>query len=121
VSERTVDSETLRSWMADGKVLWLIHGSGSGSFRGAHLPGAICLADLGQARAALGADERIVVYGDDLACSTTRRWRTALTDMGYTDVWWYAAGMTQWRRIGGPVEGTNAREAPPGASLGACF
>ncbi|HSI93321.1 MAG TPA: rhodanese-like domain-containing protein [Jiangellaceae bacterium] len=100
-----IDGETLRSWLAAGDPIALVHAGAATSFREGHLPGAVAFSDVDQAAGSLRSTDVVVVYGRDDACTTSRAMAAELARRGFSHVSWYAGGMAEWVAAGSPTEG----------------
>jgi rhodanese-related sulfurtransferase len=102
----TVDRPTLLALLGR-RDTWLLHADGPGSFRRAHLPGAIRFDTLEHALAVVRQDDRVVVYGPDARSPHAPRWVADLLRHGHERVWWYRDGIAGWQAAGGRIEGTD--------------
>jgi hypothetical protein len=111
----TIAGTQLRSRLAAGDPIWLIHVPASTFARG-HLLGAVAFGELARIRDTLQPRDTVVVYGPDEACTASRDLVVELRHQGYGDCWWFADGLRGWAAAGGDVEGTDDRPGAPRAA-----
>jgi hypothetical protein len=112
----TIAAAELRSRLAAGEPIWLIHVPAN-TFAGGHLLGAVAFGELARIRDSLRPQDTVVVYGPDAACTASRDLVVELRRRGYGDSWWFADGLRGWAAAGGDVEalhrGTDDRAGAP--------
>ena len=109
----TVDAPTLA---AGASAAQIVDVRGDAEWESGHIPGAVhlFLGDLPDESARLSRDRPIVV-----ACQGGTRASIAaslLRAHGFSDVTTFPGGLTEWRRLGFPVESNNAASAPASSS-----
>jgi rhodanese-related sulfurtransferase len=95
--------EELRSRLAAGDPIWLVHVP-AGTFGRGHLLGAVAFGDLARVCHSLRPQDTVVVYGPDAGCTVSRDLVEQLRRQGYVDSWWFADGLRGWVAAGGEVE-----------------
>lgn len=106
---RRIARDELQAALGDGSVR-LVSALGGWAFAAVHIPGSVHFESPRAAFAALDPAERIVVYGCDDDCPAGIAAYRALIARGYRDVCWYAAGITDWKAAGLPLDGTGLEE-----------
>lgn len=101
----TVDRDTLKAWMEDGKPLTVVDVLSPESYAKAHIKGAvnIPLAQIGERAKDLPKDGRIVLYCANFKCRASTRATEMLKALGFSDVHDYEGGKKDWIEGGLPT------------------
>jgi len=112
-----VDTETLNSWVADGKQMIVVDTMPADSFAKGHIPNAVNIelpkkaADLTADQkdaflAALGADKdaTVVIYCGFVACERSHVGATIAKEAGFNNVYRYPGGIVAWQNAGYEVQ-----------------
>ena len=102
---QTIEREELKAELDAGRPVRLVMTMHQTHYDLAHIPGSVQLFDPETARATLELDDDIVVYCSDRACSASRIVGQKLIDAGYSQVRYYAGGLSDWQSAGYPLEG----------------
>lgn len=103
----TIDTEAVKRLADEGAQL--VEVLPKDAFDREHLPGATCipLVDMTEASTlGLDRDRPIVVYCYDLQCDLSPRAAAWLEELGFTEVYDYAASKVAWLAYGLPSEGS---------------
>ena len=105
---KTVNRTELWGWIQAKEKVILVEAQPQAEFDKAHLPDALRIekADVDTLAPKLltEKDARIVVYGADLESQTSRPVVGRLIELGYTNVFDYREGKSDWMKAGHPVE-----------------
>ena len=102
----------------DSKLVMVV---GPWEFRAKHIPGSLGFPSPRTALAALGRDDKIILYASDRYRVNTAAAAHALAAHGYRNVRSYPGGLADWEAAGYPVEGDtlgagSTRRCPHGHS-----
>jgi rhodanese-related sulfurtransferase/CBS domain-containing protein len=114
----TVDRQQVHQLINEGA--YLVEVLPAAEYADEHLPGAINipLKELDRDRVReLDLDHPVVVYCYDDPCDLSPRAAARLDSLGFTQVYDYAAGKTDWGSAGLPLEGANASQTRAGAHV----
>jgi rhodanese-related sulfurtransferase/CBS domain-containing protein len=114
----TVDRQQVQRLVNEGAHL--VEALPAAEYADEHLPGAINipLKELDRDRVReLDPDHPVVVYCYDDPCDLSPRAAARLESLGFTQVYDYAAGKTDWGSAGLPLEGANPSQNRVGAHV----
>jgi rhodanese-related sulfurtransferase len=104
-----IDREALHAKLERGDELVLVDALAPLSFAGAHLPGAVNIpperVDALAPRRIPNLLTEVVVYCQNVGCTSSVDVATRLVELGYRNVSHYAGGKEDWRAGGLPLEG----------------
>ena len=100
---QTISRAELKAKLDRGDPLRLVMTLGSALFQQKHIPGSLQFDSYGQAMAARGRDEEIVLYCTGGPCTASRTASKVLTAHGYTRIRHYPGGLLDWEEAGLPL------------------
>jgi len=109
----TIDCQTLKAKLDRGERIRLVEVSRPEEYNSQHLPGAINipLTELRQrAPQELSKYDQIVVYAGGKDAGAGLSAVSALQEMGFVNIYYFAAGKQDWLEAGFPVEGVGGEE-----------
>ena len=70
------------------------------------IPGSLHFDDIDEAARQIGSDEEVILYCSNPLCPASVQAYRALEQRGYTRLYRYAGGLTEWVEAGYPLEGS---------------
>lgn len=104
---KTISHEELRAKIDEKAKFVLLETTPAEEFEVGHLPGAknLPIADIESRASDLipGMDSKIVVYGTGSDSNVSEKAAKKLASMGYTNVYHFAGGKTEWNAVMTPT------------------
>lgn len=101
-----ITKEQLHEKLQRGDVFRLIMALDRNAFDQMHIPGSLHFENMDVAAQQLEPAEEIVVYCSNPLCPVSVQAYRHLERLGFTNVFRYAGGITEWMEAGYPLEGT---------------
>lgn len=71
-----------------------------------HIPGSLHFETVDEAAEAIDPEEEVIVYCSNPMCPVSIQTYRALEQRGFTNLYRFAGGVTEWMEAGYPMEGT---------------
>jgi rhodanese-related sulfurtransferase len=104
--------DELKAKLDRGERFDLVMTLGEFAFRGKHIPGSLNLHEPEDLLAKLDPQQETVVYCSDRLCPSSIMAYHFLDSRGYTKLWRYSGGLSEWEQAGYPLEGELVGQAP---------
>lgn len=101
-----ISKEELREKIERGDNFRLIMALDRHAFDQMHIPGSVHFEDMEEAAKELDPREEIVVYCSNPLCPVSVQAYRTLERHGFTNVYRYPGGITEWAEAGYPMEGS---------------
>ncbi len=104
----TVNADGILDLLDKHPDLVILDNRKEGDFNGGHIEGAVRLIDTdvnadSLASAIPSKDTPVLMYCNGIKCGRAAKAVTAAVDLGYTNVYYYALGMEEWKGMSLPV------------------
>ncbi len=100
-----IDHVTLRNKLATDTPPTLVMVASEWAYRAKRIPGSRHFARLDDALSHLDPDAEIVLYCGGEHCNTSRHAYRVLEAEGFSHLWHYAGGLSDWEAAGYPLDG----------------
>lgn len=101
-----ITKEELREKLERGDAMRLLMALDRNAFEQLRIPGSIHFSSMDEAARQLAPDEAIVIYCSNPLCPVSVQAYRALERRGFTNLYRYAGGITEWMEAGYPLEGS---------------
>jgi rhodanese-related sulfurtransferase len=103
-----INRDELKVKIDRGDTFKLVMTLNEWAFLETHIPGSINVSTPEQADKLLQFDDEIVVYCSGEGCPASSTTYHYLVSKGYSNVWHYAGGLTEWQAAGYLLEGSRS-------------
>ena len=104
-----IDKEALYEKIQRGDDFRLIMALDRRAYDQMHIPGSLHFESIEEAAEQIDADEEVIVYCSNPLCPVSVQAYRALEQRGFTNLYRYAGGLTEWLESGYPMEGNQVR------------
>lgn len=104
-----INKEDLYEKMQRGDSFRLIMALDRRAYEKMHIPGSLHFETMDEAAEQIDPDEEVIVYCSNPLCPVSIQAYRALQKRGFTKLYRYAGGLTEWMEAGYPLEGSQVR------------
>lgn len=103
---KVISKEELKEKIERGDDFRLIMALDRHAYEQMHIPGSLHFESIDEAAKQLGPHDEVVVYCSNPLCPVSVQAYRTLEKHGFTNVYRYAGGITEWVEAGYPLEGS---------------
>jgi rhodanese-related sulfurtransferase len=101
-----ISKEALYEKIQRGDDFRLIMSLDRRAFEQMHIPGSLHFESMEEAAEQIDPGEEVIVYCSNPLCPVSIQAYRALQKLGFTNLYRYAGGLTEWQEAGYPLEGS---------------
>jgi len=100
-----MSKEELKQKIEHGDNFKLINALDRAAYERSHIPGSLHFEDINEAVQQISPDEEVVLYCSNPLCPASVQAYRVLEQHGFSRLYRYAGGLTEWLEAGYPLEG----------------
>lgn len=104
-----ISKEDLYEKMQRGDRFRLIMALDRRAYEKMHIPGSLHFETMDEAAEQIEPDEEVIVYCSNPLCPVSVQAYRALQKRGFSNLYRYAGGLTEWMEAGYPLEGSQVK------------